>query len=140
MIHTRWKSPSLSRQSLNRTAPRFGLTYPATRWLANDNASGDEFCYSSLGTPDAWYDSSLGLNNDAESLTLGHTSESGTTVIDTVSWTSGWASAAGVAMGLGSTSEISADANDAEEAWCAQSSALGSSGDLGTPGEPNDPC
>ncbi|MEC9070754.1 MAG: lamin tail domain-containing protein, partial [Myxococcota bacterium] len=63
----------------------------------------------------------------------------GGTQIDAISWTPDWPGDEGVAMQL-QTSKTNATLNDEADSWCAADTAIGDSGELGTPGEANTPC
>lgn len=82
------------------------------------------------------YEGSITLSNSADELILGYQG----TIIDEILWDGGpvWPDPTGASMNLNPTLFSSLD-NDAGANWCESVSVFGS-GDLGTPGAPNDAC
>ncbi len=85
-------------------------------------------------TPDAFYGSSIAWGNSGDAVSL---KNSKLTVDQSATYISDDAEA-GISWQLGGTPD--ADANDDPEDWCAGTSAIGSSGDYGTPQAANDSC
>jgi hypothetical protein len=103
----------------------------------SDEGSTFSDAISASGAPTASYRKSVSLNNDYDTLTLTY----GTTVIDTVSYDTDFPFAAGVSMELGADSlSDGANLNDSAENWCASTSVIAPSLDLGSPGLPSSVC
>lgn len=112
------------------------VVVPAASHAVLGAGSGGSWAYAFAA--DGFY-GALGLNNDGDHLTISHTGEDGLVVFDRVPDHASISTTAGVAVQLDPRAR-NPSANDAVGVWCAATSAIAGSDDLGSPGSSNRTC
>ncbi|RME23190.1 MAG: hypothetical protein D6798_14055, partial [Deltaproteobacteria bacterium] len=98
-------------------------------------ARGDGSGWAYPFTPAAWWGSSPALGNSGDLVSVGN---SDGIIDETATWSAGDADA-GIAWQL-APRYTDAVSNDSDTAWCGASTAIGTTGDRGTPGSVNTGC
>ena len=99
-------------------------------------AIGDATTWAYTGfTPDGYYGTTVTLGNTGDQLTVANSAG----VLDTAAAYGSGATAAGASWSL-HYALVDVTSNDDDGYWCESFSAIGATGDLGTPGAANDSC